>query len=376
MSEMGTELAQVMPQAGAMVQQGFGSTQLSVTGETAGSAIAAQQQAAVQARYIMAVKRPRDMMQVRQRVLMECSRKGFAEAARYEKPLGGSRVSGFSIRFAEAAARCMTNVLCETRVTWDDNERRIINVSVTDLESNVCYPVDVILDKTVERANATGRTVLYERLNTSGKKVYVVVATEDELLVKQNSAVSKAMRNAILRLVPGDILDEAEEHLANTLHREDGKDPQAALKGIADGFLRLGISVAQLSDYLGHPVDSSTPDELATLKAIGTAIKEKETTWSAVMEEAKALRSDSTEIATAKSRTEALKEKVKPKTTAPAPVTNSNAKILLEMAEGAQSGADVTKVNELLKTYRGSMPAEELAQVEKAIAAAESRLGM
>ncbi len=76
-------------------------------------ALAAKEIASVQARYVMAAARPRSWMEARTRILRECERPGFAEAAWYSKPIGaGKSVGGLSIRFAEAAARYAGNVLC------------------------------------------------------------------------------------------------------------------------------------------------------------------------------------------------------------------------------------------------------------------------
>lgn len=69
--------------------------------ETAASAAAAQSKALVEARYTVAINRPRDIDAVRQALLKECSRPSFAAVARYNKPIGKG-VVGPSIRFAEA----------------------------------------------------------------------------------------------------------------------------------------------------------------------------------------------------------------------------------------------------------------------------------
>ena len=70
--------------------------------ETTAGALAAQAKAAVEARYIMAMQRPRDWDQVRLSLLKECDRTNFAEVAIYRKPVGQG-IEGPSIRFAEAA---------------------------------------------------------------------------------------------------------------------------------------------------------------------------------------------------------------------------------------------------------------------------------
>ncbi len=60
--------------------------------------------------------------------------------------------------------------------------------------------------------------------------VDIVAATEDELATKQGAQVSKAMRNGLLRVLPGDILDEAMAEVGETVKNADAKDPAGARK--------------------------------------------------------------------------------------------------------------------------------------------------
>lgn len=253
------------------------------TSETASAAVAAQAAALVQARYVIALKNPRDLDTVRERLLKECKRPGFARVARYKKPIGQGIV-GPSIRFAEAAIRCMGNVVVETVTLFDDREKRIIQVNVTDLEANVPYTSSVTIDKTVERRRTQdGDEVLGQRKNSQGITVFIVAATEDQLLNKQNALISKAIRTNGLRLVPGDIVEECMWQVVETQENADAKDPDGAKLQIFDSFGNQGVSVAQLKKYLGHDGATLTPKELSDLRAVYSAIKDGETTWKEVM---------------------------------------------------------------------------------------------
>lgn len=270
--------------AGMIARQDFGMRELEVRAETASVAIAAQAAATVKARYAMALERPRDMMVVRNQLLSDLQRTRFAETSRYAKPVGGQKIRGWSIRFAEAAARAMGNIFIETMVVYENPRQRIIRVSVTDLESNVPYTTDVTIDKTVERRNPNGYEIISQRTNKQGDNVFIVAATDDDLQNKQNSMVSKAMRNSILRLVPGDILEDCLDAYDASM-RGQTKDPAAALKSIVDGFTRLGVPLEQLAEYLGHSLDTMTLEEREDLKQIGVAIKDGEAKWSDYMAE-------------------------------------------------------------------------------------------
>jgi hypothetical protein len=252
--------------------------------ETAASAAAAQVKALVEARYTVAIARPRDMDGVREALLKECRRPSFAAVARYNKPIGKG-VVGPSIRFAEAAIRCMSNVVVEEVTTYDDDEKRIIQVSVTDLEANVPYTTSVTVEKTVERSSKKpDDECLRERTNSQGRKVYILRATEDDILNKKNALLSKAIRTLALRLVPGDIIDECMYVVVQTQKDTDAKDPDGARLKLVDAFASLNVTVADLKGYVGTDLNKLSPAELADLRALHAAIKEGETTWRAAVE--------------------------------------------------------------------------------------------
>lgn len=265
------------------VRQDFGGSEIQLAGETASSAAAARAEAMVKAAYVMALKRPRDFEVVRQQLLKDCKRPSFAAVAKYRKPVGQGIV-GPSIRFAEAALRCMGNIHAETAVVYDDLQKRILRVAVTDLESNISYPMEITIEKVVERHKTDGRVVVGERINSEGKKVYQVLATDDEILNKQNALVSKALRTSGLRLLPGDILDEAMQQVDRTKRDQAAKDPDAEKRALADAFAGIGVSASDLQLYLGHPLDRITPAELVELREVFVSVRDGEATWDAVME--------------------------------------------------------------------------------------------
>jgi hypothetical protein len=229
---MHTVDAEFMPQALAPIpQQQMGLEQ------TISQQQEAMVRAAVEARYALAIRQPRDLDAVRLRLLKDCKRPRFAEVARYAKPQGKKQdpktgqwvdnvIEGPSIRFVEAALRSLTNVYPETSVIYDDPRKRLMRVSVTDLEANVTYSHEVSVTKTVERSNAEGREIISVRQNKKGKPVYTVEATDDEVLVRQNSLVSKTLRVLGLRILPGDLVDEAMDVVQQTQTSQDKADPE------------------------------------------------------------------------------------------------------------------------------------------------------
>lgn len=243
-------------------------------------AIAARERATIEARYLMAYQNPRNLEQVRVDMLAACKRPMFCKLARYKVP---SRGDGWTIRFVEQAIRMMRNIEPVSTVLHDDFERRIIRVSVTDLESNIPYSTDIVVEKFTERSKPEKEGDPPTRMNSKGMPVWSVPATEDDLTRKANSAISKALRNLGQRLIPFDILEECLEQYRDTQKKDITDDPERAKNGIIDAFATWGITPIDLEMYLGHPVARSVPAEIQDLREVYSSIKNGETNWSEVI---------------------------------------------------------------------------------------------
>ncbi len=287
------------------------------TSETASAVLAAQAKALVEARFTIANYRPRDIDAVRERLMRECARPSFAAVAIYRKPIGEG-VEGPSIRFAEAAIQAMGNLAIDTPAIYDDGEKRILRVTVADMETNVTHSKDVTIQKRVERRKlAEGQVAIKTRVNSRGQPVHLVEATDDEILNTENALVSKALRTTGLRLVPGWLIDECMAAVRTTRAKEHAADPNAAKRKLLDAFRGVGVTADQIKAWLNHPADTLSPAELEELRGIYTALKDGDAKWSEVMD-AKwqdtlgAMEQNATAAVTGQ-KTASLKEKLKAK---------------------------------------------------------------
>lgn len=272
----------------SVVQASAPSTALAIAPqyEVAVSAAAAAAKATVSARYEMALRKPRSWDDVRVNVLKECRRPSFAhdKSAWYKKPIGQG-VEGLGIRFAEMALRCMGNVLIETEVRYEDDMKEVIRVTVTDLEANNTWPLDITVRKTIERSKPSDDgTYLSVRMNSYNKPVYTVPAGDDDLLNKRGALVSKAVRTLALRIIPGDIQNEAEDTIKAIRLARAAQDPDAERKAVVDAFAELRVMPNHLVEYLGHPIDQCSPAQLVDLRGLFSSIRDGETTWHKVMD--------------------------------------------------------------------------------------------
>lgn len=236
--------------------------------------------ARIQAAYVMAIQNKRNEDEARDRILKSCRRPAFAERVEYSKPVGNKKIKGPSIRFAELALREWGNIRSDCQVVYEDETFRRSQITITDLETNATFSKEVQIVKTVERKKpGEDREVMGERINTSGEKVFIVAATEEELFNKEAAAISKALRNEGLRLIPSDIIDEAIETARTTMRDRDSKDPAAAKKRLLDSFSSIGVTPKEIERFLGHKTDALVPVELEELRKMYRAISDGEARW-------------------------------------------------------------------------------------------------
>lgn len=252
--------------------------------ELSSVASAAMAKAEIESAYVMAYKRPRNMDDMRSKILAACKRPVFAETVEYSKPIGGTKITGASIRFVEVALQAAGNIRSNTQVVYEDETMRKIKVTVTDLETNISFNKEFTLLKQVERSKVKdGQVVLGQRINSSGNTTYIVAASEDEMAIKQTANESKIIRNLGLRLIPQDIIEEALD-VARETRSKSTKDPAEAKNKVIDAFASLGIKPSDIEKYLGKPIAQVIPKELDELRTIYTAIKEGDSKWSDYLE--------------------------------------------------------------------------------------------
>ena len=294
--------------AGITVREEFGAVETSNQSETASTAVAARARASIEAGYVVALRRPRNWDQVRQDFLKECSRPSMAEVAFYSKPVGGKSIEGPSIRLAEVAKRCMSNTESDTMVVYEDGQKRIVKVTLTDLETNNRDSRDFTIAKTVERRKPmSDGTFISVRKNSYGDNVFLVPASEDEMLTKESAMVSKARRTLIFGMFPGDLLEEGKQKIQATLKNRAAADPDAERRKVADAFVSLGVTAVELGKYLGHDLAQTTPAELTELRTVFTALKDGEASWREILD-AKGV--DQPAENGGKSKTERMKNKL------------------------------------------------------------------
>jgi hypothetical protein len=279
----------------ALVREEFNGREATSAIEMHATSLAAKAKATIESRYVLAMRRQRNLETVRIKLLAECRDPFFADEAIYAVPRGREQnakgewvdviVEDLSIRFAEAAARYMGNLLIEAPVVLETADQRMVQIVVTDLETNLTYDLDVVVPKTRERKSLRQNEVeLSRRFGSRGQLIYIVATPESELTNQVAAAVSKATRTLILRMVPAGIKAECKAVCNAVLEDKHAKDPAAERKKLCDGFARMGVLPHELTEYIGRPLELITPAEFRHLVALGVALRDGNLTWAEAME--------------------------------------------------------------------------------------------
>jgi hypothetical protein len=298
------EVIERSDEAGISVRHEFNATEVTRAAETAIAAVQAQQKAMIEARMVMAIKRPRSWDNIRAAVLNLCKTTAFAEEALYVKPIGTTpdewkswskqeRLQsappdwprGFSVRFIEAVLFEAGNFDCPTAVLYEDEDQRKTQVCVWDLERNSSYSRTITTTKTVERKKLKNRQVpIGIRANSYGDQIYILPATDDEVNQKEASAVSKAIRTLGEKLLPPHHKAEWRREIEKTIANKAIQDPEAAKKEIQDAFFKIGVIASDIEKYLGHAVAGLTPSEYVELRGVYVALAAGDVTWAEAMQ--------------------------------------------------------------------------------------------
>ena len=274
----------------AIVRTGFGSHEIERRRETQATALAERAKAEIQARYIVAMQRPRTWETVWGSLIRECQRPSFAAAGVYRLKKGKKRdeetgalvdniIEGLTIGFARSAMRAMGNVDIDETVVYEDEDKVLVRITATDIECNAKQSRDITVTRRIERAFADGRKLFGERKNSFGKTTYIVEPTDEEMDAKIAARASKMRRTLILDLLPADLKSDCFNTIMATREKADLTDPDTNKKKLIASFAGIGVNADALIVYLGHALEQITAGELEELRGVFAAIQESETNW-------------------------------------------------------------------------------------------------
>lgn len=227
-----------------------------IAGNANAQAMVGRQAQEVQAAVFMAKQFPRNLNQSFNRVLEICERKSLAEVATYEYPRGGTKVTGPSIRLAEAIAQVWGNIDTGIIELERGNGKSVAMAYAWDLETN--YRQTKTFTVPHIRETKRGSTVL-----TDSRDIYELVANQG----------ARRQRACILGVLPGDIIDTALTTCEKTLI--GGEPLETKIKKMVDVFQNeFGVTVEMLENKFGMNIEAFTEKTVITLRNIYTSLRD------------------------------------------------------------------------------------------------------
>lgn len=155
-------------------------------------ASASREMEEVKGQIFMAKQFPRNVFQAEQRVLDTCRRPALAQVAMYQYPRGGQRVTGPSIRLAEAIAQNWGNLSYGIQELEQRDGESVAKAFCWDLETNVRQEKVFTVKHSMKAKGAIKKL-------EDPRDIYEKVANDG----------ARRLRSCILGVIPGDIIDKA-----------------------------------------------------------------------------------------------------------------------------------------------------------------------
>jgi|LSQX01.1.fsa_nt_gb hypothetical protein len=226
-----------------------------------GAALATRQAQEVQAAVVMAKRFPRDWVEVERKLIQSCKRPKLAEIAIYEYPRGGTKVTGPSIRLAEAAAQAMGNIDFGWMEIQRLEDESICTAYAWDIENNI--------------RRTTTFSVPHYRDTKQGKKRLLDDRDIYEMCANQ---ASRRMRGCILQVVPGDLVDLALSECEKTLQANLGTVQEQAAKWGKLFEKEYAVKPESIVKYLGSRPETWTQNDIFRLRKLYNALQDNMTT--------------------------------------------------------------------------------------------------
>lgn len=228
------------------------------SGGTVSEMMVSRQAQEVQAAMVVAKRFPRNENDSWNRIMRTCQRQTLAEQAMYEFPRGKEKVSGPSIRLAEAIAQNWGNIDFGFIELENKNGESQVMAYCWDLETNTrqskVFTVPHI------RATKNGNYAL-----TDPRDIYEMVANQ----------AARRVRSCILSIIPGDVVDAAVKVCQQTLLGGDPTKVHEKVQSVLDVF-RTEFEIPQqaVERFIGCKASAFTAQTILRLRGVYTAIKE------------------------------------------------------------------------------------------------------
>lgn len=212
----------------------------------------------VQAAMVIAKKFPRDTVTSYNRIMQACQRKGLAEKATYEYPRCGQKVTGPSIRLAEAIAQNWGNIDFGIIELEQKNGESQVMSYAWDLETNTRQTK--VFSVPHVRGTKNGNVPL-----TDPRDIYEMVANQG----------ARRLRACILGVIPGDVVEDAVSQCGKTLIEGETKPVIDLVREMAGIFQKeFSVPIEAIEKYIGCKSEAFSMNDLIRLKRVYNSLKD------------------------------------------------------------------------------------------------------
>ena len=237
--------------------QGYGGGMPAVK-QTQTEMMISRQAQEVQAAMVIAKRFPRDTVESYNRIMEACKRKGLAEAAMYEYPRGTQKVTGISIRLAEAMAQNWGNIDFGIMELEQKNGESQVMAYAWDLETNARQTK--IFSVPHVRGTKKGNVAL-----TDPRDIYEMVANQG----------ARRLRACILGIIPGDVQEAAVRQCEKTLASGEQKPVIDIVREMAEIFKNeFSVPLEAIEKYIGCKSEAFSMNDLVRLKKVYRSLKD------------------------------------------------------------------------------------------------------
>ena len=269
--------------AGAIVKAGRGSV--------ADTQVATKELGEIQARVFLAKQFGRDQGTAYDKIMTACQRVGLASVAIYTYSRGGTNVNGPSIRLAEEIARDWGNIDCGWTELERNDRESTVKAYAWDLETNAYKQITFMVPLQRTKRSGSGR-------------ITVPITDERDIYELLANNAARRMRNCVLAIIPGDIVEDAVSQCHKTLVTKCEITPDRIKKMLA-AFEPFGVTKQQIETRIQRKIEAIAPAQFVKLMEIFNSLKDgmsEPSDWFEVVTE---------EAESAPSAADALKETLK-----------------------------------------------------------------
>lgn len=218
-----------------------------------GAALVAREIQQVQGAIISAKMYPRDTGLALKRVENAAARVRLAEQAMYSYTRGGQEITGPSIRLAEVLAQSWGNL----DFGFKELDRGFEGGTSYSMVQAFCYDLETNVRRSIEfKVPHLRETRKETKALTSERDIYEFVANQ----------ASRRVRNCILSVIPGDIVEAGIEACEKTLASAGTLEEKR--KKIVEAFAQVDVSVEEIERRLGKKMTSLSSTDYVQLRKI------------------------------------------------------------------------------------------------------------